>query len=69
MTCFPELNLTSQAFRSRDVKKILDNFDPWRDVDPNGFIPLIFKKLSDILDLTLTHLLRILFSSGCFPDE
>ena len=43
--CHPEPHLTKFAFRSRDVKKILDGLDSWGGEDPDGFIPLIFKKI------------------------
>ena len=69
MSCLPKPQLLSFAFRSRDVKKILDNLDPWGGTDPNGFIPLIFKNLSDVLAPKLTHLFRTLFRKGLFPDE
>ena len=68
-SCFPKPNLTKLAFRSRDVLKILNDLDPWGGMDPHGFIPLIFKKLSDILAPKLTHLFRTLFKQGNFPDE
>ena len=69
MSCLPKPQLSNFAFRSRDVKNILDNLDPWGGTDPNGFIPLIFKNLSDVLAPKLTHLFRLLFRKGLFPDE
>ena len=41
--CHPEPHLTKFAFRSCDVKKILDGLDSCGGGDPDGFIPLIFK--------------------------
>ena len=42
-TCHPEPLVNSFAFRSRDVKIILNNLDSWGGVDPDGFFPLFFK--------------------------
>ena len=41
-TCHPEPILTKFAFRSRDVKNILDDLDSWGGEDPDGFFPLFF---------------------------
>ena len=43
-TCHPEPVLTRFAFRSKEVKKILDNLDNWGGEDPDGFFSLIFQK-------------------------
>ncbi|MEL7093775.1 MAG: hypothetical protein AAFN94_18825, partial [Pseudomonadota bacterium] len=45
-TCHPQPMLTKFAFRSKDVKNILDNLDSWGGEDPDGFFPLLFKKVS-----------------------
>ena len=67
--CHPELHLTKFAFRSRDVKKILDGLDSWGGEDPDGFIPLIFKKMSSVLSPKLSRVYRHLFKNSLFPDE
>ena len=67
--CHPELHLTKFAFRSRDVKKILDGLDSWGGEDPDGFIPLIFKKMSSVLSPKLSIIYRHLFKNSLFPDE
>ena len=41
-TCHPEPILTKFAFRSRDVKNILNDLDSWGGEDPDGFFPLFF---------------------------
>ena len=67
--CHPEPHLTKFAFRSRDVKKILDGLDSWGGEDPDGFIPLIFKKMSSVLSPKLSRIYRHLFKNSLFPDE
>ena len=64
--CQPEPHLTKFAFRSRDVKKILDGLDSWGGEDPDGFIPLIFKKMSSVLSPKLSRIYRHLFKKS-FP--
>ena len=68
-TCIPEPQLTGFAFRSRDVKNILDSLDSWGGVDPDNFLPLFFKKMSSILAPKLSRLYRFLFRQSTFPDE
>ena len=67
--CHPEPHLTKFAFRSRDVKKVLDGLDSWGGEDPDGFIPLIFKKMSSVLSPKLSRIYRHLFKNSLFPDE
>ncbi|MEL7522543.1 MAG: endonuclease/exonuclease/phosphatase family protein, partial [Cyanobacteria bacterium J06553_1] len=39
-TCFPEVNLSSLAFRSSEVKQLLLDLDNYGGMDPNGIFPL-----------------------------
>ena len=68
-TCHPEPLFTKFAFRSRDVKKILDNLDSWGGEDPDGFFPLFFKKVSSMLSPKLSRFYRFLFRRSIFADE
>ena len=68
-TCHPEPVLTRLAFRSRDVKKIIEGLDSWGGVDPDGFFPLFFKKVSGTLSPKISRLFRFLFRQSIFPDE
>ena len=68
-TCHPEPRLTGFAFRSKEVKNILDSLDPWGGVDPDNFFPLFFKKMSNILAPKLSRLYRHLFRRSRFPDH
>ncbi|MEL7520149.1 MAG: reverse transcriptase family protein, partial [Cyanobacteria bacterium J06553_1] len=67
-TCHPEPMLTKFAFRSKDVKNILDNLDSWGGEDPDGFFPLLFKKVSKSFAPKLSRFYRFLFRQGIFPD-
>ena len=68
-TCHPEPILTKFAFRSRDVKNILDDLDSWGGEDPDGFFPLFLKNNAGILSPKLSRFYRFLFRRGIFPDE
>ena len=68
-TCHPEPILTKFAFRSRDVKNILNDLDSWGGEDPDGFFPLFFKKVSSTLSPKLSRFYRFLFRRCIFPDE
>ena len=68
-TCHPQPALSKFAFRSKDVKKILDNLDNWGGEDPDGFFPLFFKKVSATLSPKLSRFFRFLFRRSIFPDE
>ena len=65
--CHPEPHLTKFAFRFHDVKKILDGLGSWGGEDPDGFIPLIFKKMSSVLSPKLSRIYRRLFENSFFP--
>lgn len=58
-----ELQLPKFAFRSKDVKKILDG------EDLELFIPLIFTNAIIKLPLKLSTIYRFLFRRGLFPVE
>ena len=60
-TCHPEPIFSKFAFRSKDIKNILNDLDSWGGVDPDGFFPLFFKKLSDTLSPKLSRFYRFLF--------
>ncbi|MEL7079479.1 MAG: reverse transcriptase family protein, partial [Cyanobacteria bacterium J06582_2] len=69
LTCHREPLLTRFAFRSRDLKNILDNLDSWGGEDPDGFFPLLHKKVSKSLAPKLSRFYRFLFRRGSFPDD
>ena len=66
--CHPEPKLTSIAFRSSELKKILANLDAHGGVDPNGLFPSFFKRFSCIFAPKLAVIFRKIIHSGVFPD-
>ena len=48
-SCFPEAELTTFAFCSGEVKKLLLEFDPYGGAAPDGFFPLFFIKTANYL--------------------
>lgn len=66
-TCFPEPKLTSIAFRAKELKGYLQDLDTYGGNDPDGFFPLFFKKVGDILAPKLAVVFRLLQKSGTFP--
>ena len=48
-SCFPEAELTTFAFRSGEVKKLLLELDPYGGAGPDGIFPLFFIKTADYL--------------------
>ena len=43
LTCHPSPSLTTFAFRSSEVRRLLLNLDPYGGTDPLGMFPLILK--------------------------
>ena len=66
--CFPCPKLNSIAFRSSEIRKLLQNLDEYGGVDSNGIFPSFFKRFSDIFAPKLAAVFRKLIQSGQFPD-
>ena len=49
LTCHPSPRLTSFAFRSSEVRRLLLDFDPYGGSDPLGMFPLFLKRTADVL--------------------
>ena len=49
LTCHPSPSLTSFAFRSSQVMRLLLDLDPYGGSDPLGMFPLFLKKTADVL--------------------
>ena len=67
-TCYPSAGLTTFAFRSREVKRLLLELDPYGGTDPTGMFPLFFKESADVLAPRLSIVFRSLIRSGSFPS-
>lgn len=66
-TCHPEPKLSSFAFRSSAVLKLLLDLDSYGGVDPLGFFPLFFKEIATVFSPKLSVLFRRLLKEGSFP--
>ena len=49
VTCHPSPSLTTFAFRSSEVKRLLLDLDPYGGTDPLGTFPLFLKRTADVL--------------------
>ena len=49
LTCHPSQCLTYFAFRSREARRLLLDFDPYGGSNPLGIFPLFLKRTADVL--------------------
>ena len=49
LACHPSSSLTTFAFRSREVRHLLLDLDPYGGTDPLGMFPLFFKRTADVM--------------------
>ena len=49
LTCYPSPSLTTFAFRSRELRRLLLNLDPYGGTDPLGMFPLVLKRTADVM--------------------
>ena len=66
-TCHPSPSLTTFAFRSREVKRLLLDLDFYGGIDPLGMFPLFLKKTAVVLAPRLAVVFRRLHRLGSFP--
>ena len=66
-TCHQSPSLTTFAFRSREVKRLLLDLDSYGGTDPLGMFPIFLKKTADVLAPRLAVVFRGLLRLGCFP--
>ena len=65
-SCFHEAELTTFAFRSGEVKKLLLELDPYDGAGPDGIFPLFFIKTANYLAPKISTVLRKLVRIGGF---
>ena len=65
-SCFPEAEMTTFAFRSGEVKKLLLELDPYGGAGPDGIFPLFFIKTANYLAPKISTVLRKLVRIGGF---
>ena len=68
LTCHPMPCFTSFAFRSSEIQNLLSDLDEYGGTDPNGFFPLLFKKLSVQLAPKLGVIFRVLIRRETFSE-
>ena len=66
-TCHPLSSLTTFAFRSREVKRLLLDLASYGGTDPLGMFPLFLKRTAEGLAPRLAVVLRLLLRLGSFP--
>ena len=64
---FRSPSLTTFAFRSREVKRLLLDLDSYGGIDPLGVFPLFLKKTAVVLAPRLAVVFRRLLRLGSFP--
>ena len=65
--CYPSLSLTSFAFRSNEVRRLMLDLDPYGGSDPLLMFPLFLKRTSDVMAPRLSVLFQRLVRLGSFP--
>ena len=49
LTCHPSPSLTTFAFRSSEVRRLLLDLDPYGGTDSLGMFPLFLKRTADVM--------------------
>ena len=66
-TCHPSFSLTTFAFRSREVKRLLLDLGSYGCTDPLGMFPLFLKRTAEVLAPRLAVVFRRLLRLGSSP--
>ena len=67
LTCHPSPNHTTFAFRSREVRRLLLDLDPYGGTEPLGMFPLFLKRTADVMAPCLSVVFRRLIRLSSFP--
>ena len=65
--CHPSPSVTTFAFRSREVRRLLLDLDPYGGTDPLGMFPFFLKRTDDVMAPHLSVVFRRLVRLGSFP--
>ena len=68
LTCHQSPSLTTFAFRSSEVRRLLLDLDPYGGTDQLGMFPLFHKRTADVLAPRLSVVFRRLVRLGSFPS-
>ena len=66
LTCHPSPSLTNFVFRSREVRRLLLDLDPYDGADPLGMFPLFLKRTADVMTPRLSVVFQRLVRLGSF---
>ena len=66
LTCHPSPSLTTFAFTSREVRRLLLDLDPYGGTDPLCMFPLFLKRTADVMASRLSVVFRRLVRLGSF---
>ena len=67
LTCHPSPSLTTFAFRSSEVRRLLLDLDPYGGTDPLGMFRLFLKRTADVMAPRFSVVFRRLVRLGSFP--
>ena len=67
LTCHPSPSLTTFALRSREVRRLLLDLNPYGGTDPLGMFPLFLNRTADVMAPGLSVVFRRLVRLGSFP--
>ena len=67
LTCHPSPSLTTFAFRSSEVRRLLLDLDPYGGTDPLGICPLFLRRTADVIAPRLSVVFRLLVRLDSFP--
>lgn len=65
-TCHPEAKLTTIAFRSREIERLMLDLDPYGGLGPDGILPIFFIKTAHYLAPKIATVFRKLTREGKF---
>ena len=66
LTCHSSSSLTTFAFRSKEVRRLLLDMDPYGGTDPLARLPLFLKRAADVMAPRLSVVFRRLDRLGSF---
>ena len=67
LSCHPSHSLTTFAFRSSEVRRLLSDLDPYGGTYPLGMFRLFLKRTADVMAPHLSAVFRRLVRLGSFP--
>ena len=70
LSCHPSPSLTTFAFRSSEVRRLLLDLDPYGGTDPLGMFPLFLERTADVMapriSVVFRRLIRLVSFTACW---